>query len=492
MATVTYIRETKQSVSAMRGLIGYCCREDKITDELGRRYCSGVNCCGENAFAEFMLTKAAYRKNNGMNFYQYVQSFSPEENISYEEAHAIALEFAARAWPGHEVLVTTHCDAPHIHSHFVINSVSFETGYKLRQRPGTLKELREISDEICAAHSLTVLEPYKKDGAKLSAREYRVASKGESWKFQLMAQIEDAMEKTGSREKFLSEMRRHGYEVTWTTERKYITYRCPNGMKCRDIRLHDEKFTKENMELEFTIRKQIAKNAAKEFSHSNAHAEKRRVDPEDRADALRGAGLRHPRGTAQRGTESTGSGGGISAGAVQDDSAAIYQGRAGGLRFGDSEYRSGLYGEHSSEATESQRGDDGLHPPNHLTGWESARGLYLQMLFGTGTEQAADRKYNHRSAPKDTVADDLYLGSGYSAVGLGLRGLLEAGSIIQDNREDPEERRKRITARENGADLGAVIGLAAGLILNATENSSFNDDALAEEENNGPTLGGVL
>ena len=486
MATVTYIRETKQSVSAMRSLIGYCCREDKVTDSNGRRYCSGVNCSGENAFAEFMLTKNAYHKSDGMNFYQYVQSFSPEETLSYEEAHAIALEFAARAWPGHEVLVTTHCDAPHIHSHFVINSVSFETGYKLRQHPGTLKELRELSDEICSSHGLAVLEPYEKDGAKLSTREYRTASKGESWKFQLMAVIEDAMEKTGSREEFLSEMHRHGYEITWTAERKYITYRCPNGMKCRDIRLHDEKFTKENTELEFTIRQQITE----EFSHRNAHTEECRVDPKNRADALRRTGLRHPRGAAQRGAESFENGGGISTGAIQDDPAAFYKGRIRRLRFRDSEYRSGLYGEHDSQAAESQRGDDGIHPPDHLTGWESERRVYLQMLLGTGTEQATDGEYNHRVAPKDTVADDLYLSSRYSAVGLGLRGLLESGSIIHDDSEAPEERRKRIAAQENGTDLGAVIGLAAGLILNATEHSS-SDDTLTEEEQDGPTLGGM-
>ena len=68
MATVTYIRESKQSPSAMKGLLDYCCRADKVTDGRGRKYCSGANCSGENAFAEFMLTKKAYRKTNGMNF----------------------------------------------------------------------------------------------------------------------------------------------------------------------------------------------------------------------------------------------------------------------------------------------------------------------------------------------------------------------------------------------------------------------------------------
>ncbi len=156
----------------MRGVMAYCAQEKKTYDPESRRLLvSGVNCVGANAQQEFLATKRVYGKTDGTNFYQYVQSFSPEENLSPAEAHQIALEFAAKAWPGHEVLVTTHCDAPHLHSHFVINSVNFENGYKLRQSPNTLKILRAVSDEICCAHGLTVLEPYEKSGAKLSARE---------------------------------------------------------------------------------------------------------------------------------------------------------------------------------------------------------------------------------------------------------------------------------------------------------------------------------
>lgn len=158
MATVTFIPEAKQSVSAMRGLINYCLQDRKVRDEQSdRRLVGGVNCNGENAYTEFMTTKNSYGKTTGMNFYQYVQSFSPREDITPERAHQIGLEFAEKAWPGHEVLVTTHSDAEHIHSHFVINSVSFENGYKLRQNPHSLIKLRALSDEICKAYGLTTL-----------------------------------------------------------------------------------------------------------------------------------------------------------------------------------------------------------------------------------------------------------------------------------------------------------------------------------------------
>lgn len=83
-----------------------------------RRLVSGINCDGENAYREFMATKKVYGKDNGIFFYHYAQSFSPTEKITPEQAHETALEFAEKAWAGHEVLVTTHCDANHIQDEF--------------------------------------------------------------------------------------------------------------------------------------------------------------------------------------------------------------------------------------------------------------------------------------------------------------------------------------------------------------------------------------
>ena len=241
----------------MKGVIDYCCQDKKVYDEISnQRLVSGVNCDGENAFAEFLATKKSYKKTDGMNFYQYVQSFSPEENITPQKAHEVALEFAERAWTGYEVLVATHCDVQHTHSHFVINSVSFENGKKLRQNPNTLNPLRALSDEICRQHNLSTLESYSKNGIKISTREYRTAVKGQSWKFKLMNDIDKAMNISGSKEDFINAMSIMGYSVTWTDDRKYITYQCPNKMKCRDIKLHNEKYLKGSMENEFRYRQE--------------------------------------------------------------------------------------------------------------------------------------------------------------------------------------------------------------------------------------------
>ena len=57
-------------------------------------------------------------------------------------------------------------------------------------------------------------------------------------------------------------MERRGYQVAWEDNRKYITYTTPGGRKCRDIRLHQDKFRKENMEYEFTIREEHLRQLA--------------------------------------------------------------------------------------------------------------------------------------------------------------------------------------------------------------------------------------
>ena len=90
-----------------------------------------------------------------------------------------------------------------------------------------------------------------------------------------MSDIDSAMNKSGSKQGFISEMQRRGYEITWTDERKYITFTCPNGKKCRDKTLHGEKYLKENIEYELQFRQQLYKNR-KQFSREPYQEERAR------------------------------------------------------------------------------------------------------------------------------------------------------------------------------------------------------------------------
>ncbi len=482
MATVTYIRESKQSISAMKGVIDYCYQDKKVYDKISKqRLVSGVNCDGENAFAEFLATKKSYKKTDGMNFYQYVQSFSPEENITPKNAHEVALEFAERAWTGYEVLVATHCDAQHIHSHFVINSVSFENGKKLRQNPNTLNSLRALSDEICRQHNLSTLEPYSKDGMKISTREYRTAVKGQSWKFKLMNDIDKAMNISGSKEDFINAMSIMGYSVTWTDDRKYITYQCPNKMKCRDIKLHNDKYLKGSMENEFRYRQ--------EQYFGKPQAEEQQFIDSDRT-ALGRNESDFDSVTGQRGrTQSVENSNNLSAGVVQPDFKNLNGRPDGGISGEDSGNQQRQYGINLEElsvgaeenfGTESERNQVGANADDRIysTGWEDSRRIFEQHL----AERSGVGISNSVTGEEVNYADNLKMDSNNRAVLGSINSLAESLSrIIDDESEDEKERRKRIAAEQNGSDIGTLLGLTAGMIASAIskeENIEYEDEEM--------------
>jgi hypothetical protein len=250
VATVTYIREKTQTKTAMGKVMNYCKRKDKtLMERDGRKFqlISGKDCCGDTAIQEFMSTKARYGKANGAFFYQYVQSFSPDENITPETAHEIGLKLA-EYFKGHEALVATHTDAKHLHTHLVINSVNFENGKKLQMARGSIHKLREFSDGICRDYNLSIVPPKEKTSKSMKTREYRAALNRDSWKLALMATIDAAMKQSRTKAEFIEKMRKQGYGVNWQDSRKYITYETPDDKKCRDNKLHDEKYLKENME----------------------------------------------------------------------------------------------------------------------------------------------------------------------------------------------------------------------------------------------------
>lgn len=486
MATVTYIRESKQSISAIKGVIDYCCQDKKVYDEISnQRLVSGINCDGENAFAEFLATKKSYQKTDGMNFYQYVQSFSPDENITPQKAHEVALEFAEKAWTGYEVLVATHCDAQHIHSHFVINSVNFENGKKLRQNPNTLKSLRALSDEICRHHNFSTLEPYIKDGMKISTREYRTAVKGQSWKFKLMNDIDKAMNISGSKEDFINAMSIMGYSVTWTDDRKYITYQCPNKMKCRDIKLHNDKYLKGSMENEFRYRQ--------EQYFGKSQTEEQQLADGDRTTLGRNeSNFNSVTGQGGR-THPVENGNNISAGAVQPNFKHSRYGTDDRLSETDFRNRTGVYGKKLEElsggaeesfGTDSERNQVGANADDRIytTGWEESRRVFEQYL----TKRSGVGIGNSVTGKEVNSADNLKMDSNNRTVLGGINSLAESLSrMIDDESEDEEERRKRIEAEQNGSDIGTLLGIATGLVVGAISKDDNNYD---EELEDSPTM----
>ena len=242
-----------QTRGCMKSVMRYVSQLSKTLWD-GQQLVSGIDCQPETAFDEFLSTKLLHRKDGGVMFYHMVQSFPKGANVDPRIAHEAARRLAGY-FKGCEVLVCTHVDREHIHSHCIINSVNFETGKKVHMADEQIQELRVRNDEICEELGLPKFqrdEQRKTQG--MSNAEYYTASKGESWKFELMRVIDECMRCAGNREEFLALLRSEGYDATWTDARKNITYITPDGCRCRDNKLHIEKYLKENMEAEFGYR----------------------------------------------------------------------------------------------------------------------------------------------------------------------------------------------------------------------------------------------
>ena len=208
-------------------------------------------------------SRAAMR---GVMFYHMVQSFPKGAVVDPRQAHEAARRLA-EYFEGCEVLVCTHIDREHIHSHCVINSVNFDTGKKLHMAEEQLQELMRRNDMICQEMGLPVFDAPTQQARGMSGAEYHTAFKGQSWKLRLANTIDECMRYAADKDAFVSLMESEGYAVRWESGRKYITYTTPEGMRCRDSKLHEEKYCKEAMEHEFRIRAEIVSARTQAAKH---------------------------------------------------------------------------------------------------------------------------------------------------------------------------------------------------------------------------------
>ncbi len=344
-----------QNRPCMTAVMEYTKREEKTLWQ-GQSLVSGINCRPVSVYDDFLSTKLLYHKDDKILFFHMVQSFPKGADVDPVTAHAAAMELG-KYFEGREVLVCTHTDRGHVHSHFIINSVSLEDGKKLHISEPELDELRQRNDQVCEMFGLPVFQKgqKKKKVKSMSTAEYHAAARGESWKFRLINDIDECMRYAGTREEFITLMRTEGYDVRWQDSRKSITYTTPSGMKCRDDRLHDERYLKEAMEREFRIRAGIV--------HGRIEAAE---SPTEFADTARAS-------------SATTTGAASDAGRVgrTDEHAGLTgapHGRAGGARVGDFQTAEDIP---DPGADRGAGAGCGGSAGDAATGWEAERAAYL-------------------------------------------------------------------------------------------------------------------
>ena len=474
MAIVHFVnyKRGSQSRAAMRGVMLYVMQEKKTAWE-GGPLVSGINCQPQSVYDDFLNTKLLYHKDGGVMFYHMVQSFPKGAAVDPRLAHEAARRLA-EYFDGCEVLVCTHVDREHIHSHCVINSVNFDTGKKLHMAKEQIQELMRRNDAICLEMGLPVFDAPTQQARGMSGAEYHTALKGQSWKLRLMNTIDECMKYATDKDAFISLMASEGYAVRWENNRKYITYTTPDGMRCRDRQLHEEKYCKEAMEHEFRIRTELVQrkfHRAAEIDGGiktveSAEQRTRKYTAADDAahcDPVRSAAGDEQAGGAGRRNK-------LGTGGNSEDSAGAENARrpdtGAEVAHGDAEI---------ADRDEQAAG----------TGWEPERAVFLQVdRLAPGLQPAGGPQVDHAGADPwhGGTGGLVWRGGDPRPVPLipAVAGLTAVGTLMdEDEDEDAEEKRRRMEAKIAAENFGAVIGFAAGAALAVKEKL---DEQSAQEE----------
>lgn len=191
-------------------LIRYVTNQDKTEEQVLTAY---LNCDPGHAYQQMMDTKRAVGKTDGRQAYHIIQSFAPGE-ITPELAFELAQAFAREHLAGYQVVIGTHVDRHHIHSHIVLNSVNMDTGAKyVSTRQNYYAQIRAISDRLCREHGLSVI--IEGDGQKsMSYIEWLRQSKGQpTYRSILEADLKASIEDANSIGDFFRLMEQKGYEI---------------------------------------------------------------------------------------------------------------------------------------------------------------------------------------------------------------------------------------------------------------------------------------
>ena len=473
---VNYKRGT-QSRAAMRGVMLYVMQEKKTAWD-GVPLVSGINCQPQSVYDDFLNTKLLYPKDGGVMFYHMVQSFPKGAAVDPRQAHEAARR-VAKYFDGCEVLLCTHVDREHIHSHCVINSVNFETGKKLHMAKEQLQELMRRNDAICQEMGLPVFETPIQKARGMGGAEYHTALKGQSWKLRLMNTIDECMKYAADKDAFVSLMASEGYAVRWESGRKYITYTTPDGLKCRDNKLHEEKYCKEVMEHEFRIRAKLVQRKfyrAEETDggiETDESAEQRTRKYTAADDAAHRDPVRSAAGDEQ--ADGAGRRNKLGAGGNSEDPARI-----------ENTHRPDTGAEVAHGDAEIADGDE----QTAGTGWEPEREVFLQVdRLASGLQPAGGPQVD-RAAFGDRRSGTgglVWRGGDPQPVPLipAAAGLAAAGTLMDED-EDAEEKRRRMEAKIAAENFGAVIGFAAGAAMAVKEKL----DEQAVQEKQQQTMGG--
>lgn len=216
---------------------------------------SSINCNVETALSEFLKIQEKFEMTGNRVAYHIIQSFSPKDNISPEQANEIGKKLCEELYPDFQCVISTHIDKGHLHNHISINAINLN-GRKLEDRLGNFREglygLSDTSDKIASQYGCYIMP--KRTFSKIKNTDYYYQYKQQTWKEKIKEDVDSLISKCNNVEELLEELSILGYEIK---RGKHIAVKI-TGME-RFVRLStiNEKYSQQNLYKFYKSRKDI-------------------------------------------------------------------------------------------------------------------------------------------------------------------------------------------------------------------------------------------
>ena len=184
--------------------------------------------CGlETAPYDFNFALSKTKQSDPNKAFHLIQSFAPGE-VSYDEAHRIGTELADKLLEGkYSYVISTHIDKGHIHNHIIFCAADNIEHKKYNDCKRTYYHIRNLSDDLCKEHNLSVIMPSGSKGK--TYKEWQAEKNGNSLKSILRKDIDDAINSASAYDDFIALMKAKGYEIKGEdltdSNLKYISFR---------------------------------------------------------------------------------------------------------------------------------------------------------------------------------------------------------------------------------------------------------------------------
>lgn len=224
-------------------LIEYILDEKNNGEKVG--IASSINCNIETALLEYTDIQKKFNMKGSRVAYHVIQSFSPKDDITPEQANEIGKKLCEKLYPDFQCVISTHIDKGHLHNHISINAINLN-GKKLEDRLSNEKEglygLSDMSDKIAAEYGCYIMP--RKTYLKNAKKDYYYQYKEQSFKEKIRVDIENTIYKCNSLEEFLDELSIIGYKIK---RGKNIAVKSVSMERFARISTIDEKYSIKNL-----------------------------------------------------------------------------------------------------------------------------------------------------------------------------------------------------------------------------------------------------